>query len=399
MHSVEEARAAVLATGHLVGDEEVSVADAHGRILREDQYAAQDVPPWPTSAMDGFAVRVSDLLRLRIVEESAAGAPRMEHVSIGEAAPISTGAWLPPGADAVVPIEAVALDGDHVLLSATPRSGQFVRERASELVAGERLLRTGDELGAAGVALLAAQGRARVRVARKPRVAILSMGRELRPLGEALAAGQLYDANGPALAALCHEAGAVVTMLPLVGDDQSALAATLAAVNADLVLTSGGASVGKHDHLRGAIARARGDVLLWRVAMKPGKPMVLAKLGDRPLVGLPGNPVSAMVSFLLFVRPLLRRMLGAEPAFDAANVHATLVAPLTVAGDRRTFLRARISPVGAELRADLAARQGSAALISMQGANGLVEVPAGDHHYDSGAVLPAWLFAPLAVRS
>ena len=319
-------------------------------------------------------------------------------IATGEAAPISTGALLPPGADAVVAIEDCVVDGSRVTVGGSVRPLQFVRNKGSDLEAGEVLLHRGVTINAAAIALLAAQGRASVRVACRPRVAVLSMGRELKPPGSALAPGDLYDANGPALAAMCVEAGAEAVLVPIVADDEAALAAALIKLDADLIVTSGGASVGEHDHLRGAIERTGGEILLWRVAMKPGKPLVLARVGQRPLLGLPGNPVSAMVSFALFGRPLVRRCLGCEPADDSVRVAVVLDTPLSTKSDRRTFLRARVRADGATLRAELATRQGSAALVSLRGANALVEVPAGEHDYEAGASVFALMFDTLLSR-
>jgi molybdopterin molybdotransferase len=396
--SVEEARALGLALVAQLGDESLAAEHALDRVLRGPIYASADVPARPTSTMDGYAVRSDDLSSsapLRVVAESAAGRPSARPLAFGEAAGISTGALLPPGADAVVPLEEAARVGDEIISRMAVEAGEFVRAVGSELRRGELVVARGRTLDPPALALIAGQGIGSVRVARRPEVAILSTGAELRPIGAELAAGEIHDANGPALAALVRQCGGVVRAVSVVGDSREALQAALASCTADLILLSGGVSVGAHDHVRAAVEAQGGEVVLWRVAMKPGKPLLLARLGATPVVGLPGNPVSAQVGFLLFVRPMLRRMLGAEPTFDLPAVAVLLDAPLALKTDRPTYLRAHAYADGVTLKASVAAHQGSSQAMSMRDANALVRVEPGEHRFASGTTLPALLIGAL----
>jgi molybdopterin molybdotransferase len=271
--------------------------------------------------------------------------------------------------------------------------GRFVRQIGDELRRGEPLLDEGVVLDAAAIAILASDGRRDVAVSRQPRVNVWSTGAELRVAGEPRAPGEIYDSNGPALAALCAEAGAAIAHRGMLGDDRGETTRALTDVrHAELVLVSGGVSVGEHDHVRPAIEAAGGDVLLWRVAMKPGKPLLLARIGATPVIGLPGNPVSAQVAFRLFVRPLLRAMLGASPADDLVRATVTLAAPLAISTDRPTYLRAHVRPDGDRWVATLSPRQGSAALTSLVSTNALVVVEPGEHTLPAAAKLPALLY-------
>ncbi len=398
--SVIEAQAAALALVARVEEVEVALDEALGRVLREEVRAERDVPEEATSMMDGFAVRAADLRggrALLVVEESAAGRPSRRPLRAGEAAPISTGALLPPDADAVVPVEETARTGPHVLARIGLEAGAFVREPGAELHRGELVLAAGGAIDAAAMALLAAQGRARVRVARAPSVAILSTGAEVRAVGAVRGAGDVYDANGPALAALVTQAGGVPRRGPIVADELAAVVAAISAARAaDLIVLSGAVSAGAHDHARAALEQLGADVVLQRVAMKPGKPLTLARLGTTPIVGLPGNPVSAQVGFRLFVRPMIRALLGARPHDDAIAVEVRLAEPFEIETDRPTYLRATVRARQSMLVATIAARQHSAAAISTRDANAFVIVPPGRHAFAAEALLPALLLGPLA---
>jgi molybdopterin molybdotransferase len=365
-------------------------------VLREALVAARDVPDWPTSMMDGFAVHAGTPARLHIVEASAAGHPSLRTLHRSEAAPISTGALLPPGANAVVRIEDARIEGEVVVTPAIEPS-RFVRAAGSDLRAGEQLLQPGRVLDGASIALLAGEGRGDVQVACSPLVAILATGSELRPPGASLAPGLVYDANGPALEVLVRAAGGVVRSLGIVSDDRAATTAAVrdAAREHSLVLISGGVSVGEHDHVRAAIEDAGGQILLWQVAMKPGKPLMLARIGDTPVVGLPGNPVSAHVGFWLFVRAMIRALMGALPADDLPRVEVALAAPVSLSTDRATYLRARVEARGATLVANVAPRQASSTVMSLLEANALVRFEPGKHELAAGALRPAILYARL----
>ena len=376
MHSIEEARSAALALVVPTRAVNVALDEARGRVLAAALHASADVPAAPTSMMDGYAVHARGPALRRVVEESAAGAPSARTLGLDEAAPISTGALLPAGADAIIPIEDSELLGAQVRLPTT-LPGRFVRLVGSDLSRGERLLAPGTVLDAVAIALVAGQGHARVRVAERPRVAVFSLGEELRGPGDALPLGALYDSNGPALMAACADAGAQPERQPVVPDNLAALTSALRDVRADLVVTSGGASVGTHDHLRAAIEGAGGEVLLWRVAMKPGKPLVLGRLGATPVVGLPGNPVSALVAFYLFVRPMILAMLGRTDV-DLTRVCLPLGSALPRIGDRRELVRARIvRDVHGVERLEPEPRQASSALLGLARADALIDCAPG----------------------
>jgi molybdopterin molybdotransferase len=260
------------------------------------------------------------------------------------------------------------------------------------------LLRPGETLGPAELGVLASCRKAALRVARRPVVAILSTGDELKDVDQALSAGSIPDSNSYALQALVEEAGGVARVSPIVPDDPAELRAALKeAQSADLIVTSGGVSVGEHDHVKSVLGELGAELSFWRVDMKPGKPLAVARLGQgmTPFYGLPGNPVSTMVSFLLFVRPAIRAAMGATRPFDLPRATALLSRPLKVKGERRSYLRAACAFDGdGRLRATLMTPQGSHQLTSMLGANGLVVVEPGSHDWPENASVTVQLFRP-----
>lgn len=384
MLSVDEARAAVLEAVRPLGAEELPLAAAHGRVLAEDVRAAHDVPPFANSAMDGFAVRAGASGRLRIAGESRAGAPAREAVRPGQAIRISTGAALPAGAEAVVPIERVALDGETVVLAAPgPAAGENVRGAGEDLRAGATVLPGGTRLGAAELGVAAGAGRATVRCARRPRVAIVATGDELVPPGAPLGPGQVHDSNALALAALVQDAGGEVALSLRARDDRAATVAALhqALAAGDLVLVSGGVSVGPHDHVRPALEALGVQERFWRVALRPGKPTWFGARGGTLVLGLPGNPVSALVTFVLFARPALHALQGAPPP-PRRSVELAEALPRHPARDEAVRVR-----LGGDGRARATGPQGSHVLSSMLGADGLAMVPRGDGTLPPGAVV------------
>jgi len=294
--------------------EDVEARAAAGRLLAEPAVATIDLPPFPSSAMDGFAVRAADTPgRLRIAGESVAGRPWAGVLAAGEAVAISTGAVVPDGGS-VVPVEATRRSDGAVEVPEVA-DGAHVRPSGGDVRAGSAVLAAGSRLAAAQLAALAASGITRVRCARRPRVAVLATGSELRRPGEALGPGQIYEANTTLLEAQLDSVGAEVRTLVPVADDRAASAAALAdGLEADVLVTTGGVSMGEHDLVRPALAALGVEELFWRVAVRPGKPVSFG-IGDRVLVfGLPGNPVSSLVGFELFVRPaLLALQHAAEP--------------------------------------------------------------------------------------
>ncbi len=313
--SIDEALSLVLARVQPLETEDVPVGQAAGRVLAEAAAATVDLPPFDSSAMDGFAVRVTDTPgRLRVVGQSAAGGPFEERLGPGEAVAISTGAVVPAGADGVVPIEEVQVEDETVTVAAVA-AGAHVRRRGGDAAAGSPIVPAGARLGPAQIGALAAAGAGVVRVARRPRAAVLATGSELRPPGSALAPGQIYEANTPLLAAQLDRAGAVVELLDPVADDAEHTRAALArGLEADLLVTSGGVSVGPHDLVRGLLAELGVEEVFWRVDVRPGRPVAFGVRGRTLVFGLPGNPVSSLVGCELFVRPAVLALQGAtEP--------------------------------------------------------------------------------------
>ena len=398
--SVEEAQRRALAPVRALGAERVPVAAALGRVLAEDVIAPYDVPPHDNSAMDGYAVRTADAVdgaALRVVGEVAAGQVATRALAAGEAYRIMTGAPIPPGADAVIMQEHCDRAGDVVTLRRSVKLRDHVRAAGEDVRAGETVLRRGVTLRAAELGTLASARRAQVAVTRRPIVAILSTGDELRDADQPLDAGAIADTNSYALAALTREAGGEPRVSPIVRDDKAALAAAIDdARRADLIVSTGGVSVGEHDHVKTVLAELGAELTAWRVDMKPGKPVALAVLDGTPYYGLPGNPVSSMVAFLLFVRPAIRAALGCAEPLDLPRATVRLETALTVRGERRQFLRARLRFVDGRLVATPMARQGSGVLTSMLGANGLLVVDAGTHQFDAGADATALVIGPLA---
>lgn len=313
---IATARDAVLAATVQLPSEPVPLGIAHGRTLAEPLTAAADVPPFGNSAMDGFAVR-HDASRgpLAVVGEARAGSPAAVALAPGEAIRISTGAPLPDGADAVVRVEDTAEQDGHVTLATTLVAGQNVRAAGEDLRAGELVLEAGTRLGAAELAVAVGAGAGTVACARRPRVAVLCTGDELREPGAPLGPGEIHNSNAVMLAALAAEEGAELVAVERVADDRAATEAAFAAAldTADLVIASGGVSVGPHDHVKPALTALGVQERFWRVSLQPGKPTWFGTRGAQLVLGLPGNPVSSYVTFLLFARPALRALQGAAP--------------------------------------------------------------------------------------
>jgi molybdopterin molybdotransferase len=377
---IDEARALVLAAVSPLEAEELAVADALGRVLAEDVVAAHDVPSFANSAMDGFAVRAGAAgRRLRIVGESRAGAPAAVGVGDGEAVRISTGAALPDGADAILPAEAAEDGGDTVSPLEDVAAGNHVRGPGEDLRAGATVLRAGTTLGPAELGLAVEAGRATVRCTRLPRVAVLATGDELVAPGEPLGHGQLHNSNAVTLGALARRAGAVLTHTDAVPDDAAATRAAIgrALDGTDVLLLTGGVSVGPHDHVKPALIDLGVEEVFWRVALRPGKPLWFGTRGSQLVFGLPGNPVSAVVTFLLFARPALALMQGRDG--PPPRGRAVLGEAVARQRSREDCVRVRLI----DGRALPTGPQGSHQLSSMLGAEALAIVPRGE------GVLPA----------
>lgn len=375
--SIAEARERVLAEARPLPAEDVQLELALGRVLAEEARSSEDLPPFDSSAMDGFAVVAGAAAELPIVGESRAGHPSDRALAPGEAMRISTGAALPDGADAVVPIERVEVLDGRVRVPET-RGGANLRRSGEDVRAGERVISAGTELGPPELAVLAALGLPLVRGGGVPSVAVLVTGDELVAPGEPLRPGQIRNSNGYAIAAQASRAGARVIGPEIVRDDRGAteraLDAALAA--ADVVCVSGGVSVGPHDHVKPALAALGVEERFWGVRLKPGKPTWFGVRDEKLVFGLPGNPVSAMVTFHLFARPALRRLAGANPADTRAR--AILDAPIERSPQRDQVIRCRLEPRDDGWHVEPTKAQGSHVLSSMLDAAAFALVDAGE---------------------
>jgi len=382
---IDEALEHVLSRVHPVAAETVPITAAAGRVLAEEARATVDLPPFASSAMDGYAVRAADTPgRLPVGGQSAAGSPLGRAQSAGEAVLISTGAVVPDGADAVVPVEDTERDGDVVRVGVVS-AGAHVRPRGGDALSGEPIGAPGQLLGPTQVGALAAVGLASVACARRPRVAVLATGSELRAPGETLAPGEIYESNTALIAAQVRSAGGEPIVLDAVADDAGATRDALGrGLESDVLITSGGVSVGPHDLVRSALQELGAVEVFWRVAVKPGKPIAFATRGTTLVFGLPGNPVSSLVGFELFVRPALLALQGAsrpQPAFLPGRAAVDL--PRNDARDELVRARARVEPEGVVL--EPVTGQDSHMIARAFPADALVLVPRGDGAVPAGA--------------
>jgi len=394
MLSVEEALERVLGAFHPLEPERVPILEALGRVLAGDVYAGVDVPPHANSSMDGYAVLAADTAgagrrapsRLRVIGELAAGYVTGTAVAPGTAIRIMTGAPIPPGADAVVRVEDTAAEGEWVEVFAQVPVGQYVRPAGEDVRRGELVLRRGTIVRPQEVGMLATLGQGQVPVTRRPRVAILATGDEVVEIDAPLAPGKIRNANSYSNAAQVVKHGGTPVMLGIARDRVEELTQKISAGLAqgvDLFLTSGGVSVGDFDLVKDVLA-AEGEINFWRVRMKPGKPLAFGRIGGVPVLGLPGNPVSVMVSFEMFVRPAILKMLGVT-GWERPTVEATLMDGVKHKDERRHYLRVRVEAHEGEHRAYLTGGQGSGILSSMVKANGLAIIPEDWTHAEAGA--------------
>ena len=384
--TIDAALALVLERVKPLPDEDVAVGDALGRVLAVDAIARVDLPPFRSSAMDGYAVRAADTPgRLAIAGQSAAGRPAGVALEPGQAIAISTGAVVPDDSDAVVPVERTRRDGDRVEVDRVER-GENVRPRGGDTASGATVVAAGTTCGPAQLGALAAVGLATVRCALRPRVAVLATGSELRRPGEPLGPGQIYESNTVMLAGQLRRAGAEADVHGIVTDDAEATRAALErGLEADVLITSGGVSVGEHDLVRGLLADLGAVEVFWRVAVKPGKPIAFSTRGPTLVFGLPGNPISSFVGFELFVRPALAALQGssdARPAFLPGTM--AVAQPRNTARDE--LVRARVDDGLAQpIRG-----QESHMIARAAHANALVLVPRGEGELAAGAAV-SWL--------
>jgi molybdopterin molybdotransferase len=385
MLEFEAALERILAAVPALTQENIALSRAAGRVLAEEVRSPIDLPVFNNSAMDGYAVRAADVvcarphspMRLRLAGKVAAGEACRVEVIAGTCVRLFTGSLLPRGANAVVMQEETRVESgatDEVLILSPVEPGENVRARGEDVRRAAALAEVGEVLTAGRLALLAAAGLTEARVGRQPVVGLLATGSELQEAGQRLAPGQIYESNRLALAALSQQAGAIPRVFPLIADalDSTSRALADAFDQCDAVVTSGGVSVGEMDFVRRAFAQVGGELEFWKVAMKPGRPFAFGHYQGKLLFGLPGNPVSALITFLLLVRPALLRWQGAT-RLSLPSHPGVLAEPLVNAGARRHFMRVRVDPAGKVWSAGL---QASHVLSSVAAANGLVDVSA-----------------------
>jgi molybdopterin molybdotransferase len=391
--SVTEAHRRILTGLPVMDPEEVVIDNAVGRFLVEPACARRTLPPWDNSAMDGFAVRAAELpATLPVSGTVVAGDDPGANVDSGSVVRIMTGAPMPAGADAVVMREEVDDHGDSATFAKRATLGQHIRGAGNDCARGDEVVGAGLPLGPGEIGMLAAQGYARIAVARRPRVAILSTGDELVPVTVEPGPGQIVNSSAYALAVQVREAGGEPVDLGIAVDDREATVAKLReGLTADVLVTAGGVSVGDYDFVKEAFAEVGVDVDFWRVAMKPGKPLVFghSQVGN-PVFGLPGNPVSSMVGFELFVRPVIRAMQGAR-VVERPRVDVVLQVGYDKRPGRAHYVRATVRRNGDVLEATPHCKQGSGTLSSMVGVDALVIVDRESGDVAAGSRHPALL--------
>jgi molybdopterin molybdotransferase len=388
--SVAEAQRLVLERAKPLEAERVPIERATARVLAQSAAAVVNLPPFASSAMDGYALRSADTASapvvLPVVERIAAGSPASRSLAVGEAMGIATGGVVPEGADAVVPIEVVEENEEGLSVASPVTAGANVRDPGGDVRAGETVLEPGVALGPGQVGALAAAGVSEVQCTKRPRVGILVTGSELRQPGEALEPGQIYESNGLLLATALGLAGAVPAQLGVVADDEAEHRRTMerALLGFDMLITTGGASVGPHDLVRKVQAELRVEELFWGVAMKPGKPVAFGVRRDHLVFNLPGNPVSVLATFELLVRPAINALLGLPDPLPAFR-NGTLAAAVRRNADRDELVRAtRRRDDGAEVLEPLSGQE-SHMIVRAGRANALVWVEAGEGELAAGS--------------
>jgi len=389
MITVDKALGIVLEKINVLDTESVAIDDANGRILAEKIRADIDLPPFDRARMDGYALRACDAVstptRLRVIGEIAAGAQFEREVGPGEAVKIFTGAPLPNGTDSVQKVEVTRANGQTVEILEPVAPGQFVTPRASEVVAGQMVALPGTEIGPAELAVLASFGCASVRVGNRPRVAVLSTGSELVAVSAKPTAAQIRNSNSYTIAAYAQRAGAIVDLMDTVQDTSEATSAALleASRNRDLVITSGGVSMGDYDLVKAALKEIGAEIFFDKVIIRPGKPIVFAKRGGTFFFGLPGNPVSTSVTFNVFVRPAIRRMQG-DSLPESRRVRAVLSTSIKDSSSRRSYLPGRLFIEEGRAMVESLKWGGSSDFVAFMKANSLIIVREEIHEITEG---------------
>jgi molybdopterin molybdotransferase len=384
--TVEEALEQILTHARPLSTETVALVDANGRVLREAALSRVDLPPFPSSAMDGFAVRAADTPgELPVAFRVAAGSPPPGPLRAGAAAGIATGGTVPEDADAVVPIELVDDRGESVSVPSVVEPGQHVRLRGGDVGVGDVVVDVGTRLASQQIGALGAAGVSELRCSVRPRVAVLATGSELRPPGARLGAGQIYESNRAMIAAALASTGAIVEVLPVVKDDADAHREALEhGLDSDVLVTSGGVSMGPHDLVRRVAADLGVREVFWGVAVKPGKPLAFGVRGETLVFGLPGNPVSSLVGALVFVRPALLALQGAR-APVADYLPGRLAGDLRRNPQRDEFVRARrVTTADGELLEAIGGQE-SHMIVRAAAADALVLVPRGTGELRAGS--------------
>jgi molybdopterin molybdotransferase len=383
MITVEEALDKILSHIQPLGFEKVSILEALGRVIAEDIYAPRDIPPLDNSGMDGYAVRYEDVkqatsnhpIRLEVIEDLPAGFVSSKTVVKGQAIRIMTGAPIPKGADAVVPVEDTKkVDGSVLVLKSIPL-GEHIRKAGEDVKKGEGVISAGDLIRPAEIGMLASIGRSFVKVYQRPLVSILCTGEELVDVDEGLGEGKIVSSNSYTLTAQVRDCGAIPIQLGIAKDQKEEIKEKLRqGTRADVIISSAGVSIGDYDFVRDALNDLGMEMVFWKVAMKPGKPLAFGTINKKPVFGLPGNPASSMVSFEQFVRPSLLKMMGHRQIFRPI-VEAVLKEDIRKEPGRRHFIRAFVSFEKDHYFVTMTGSQGSGILRSMVRANCLIVIP------------------------
>ena len=396
MITVDQALAIIATHVRPLGKETCSLGEAHNRFLAEDVVADMDLPPFDRARMDGYALRAEDVqavpARLNLVGEIAAGATYRGHLQQGEAVKIFTGAPIPAGANAVQKVEVTESESATVTILEAVKAGQFITPLASEMSKGETVARAGRKIGAAEMAVLASFGYAQVQVYRRPRVGVISTGSELVDVSVKPTAAQIRNSNSYSVASYVESAGALVDNLGTVIDSRDATREALANAftGRDVVITSGGVSMGDYDLVKAALLDLGGEIIFDKVSIRPGKPTVFARCGKAWFFGLPGNPVSTSVTFTVFARMALRRMMG-EAKASQELIRAELAASLTDSSSRRSYLPARLSIADGRARVEPLKWVGSSDLVAFMKANALIIAGEEVHELPAGSLVDVLL--------
>lgn len=395
MLDIGEAQHKILEEIPVLGSERIHILEALGRVLAENVEAVRDVPLADNSAMDGYCCKASDVkgassdrpVCLKIVGESPAGRPFSGQVGPGEAVQVMTGGLIPQGADTVIMVEYTDRKGDELICLKDPGEAAHIRRRGEDVKAGEIVLSKGDIIRAPEVGMLATLGHAYIHVYQRPIVAILSTGDELVDLDEPFHPGKVVCSNSYSLAAQVTECGAVPLSLGIAADDHPSQRSRISdGLRADVLITSGGVSVGHYDLVKDTLSQLGMQLKFWKVNMKPGKPLVFGTIANKPVFGLPGNPTSAMISFEQFVRPALRKMMGHKNLWRPL-IDAVLEEDVHIFSDRLHFVRCKLHEQEGTILAKPTGTQSSGALRSMILADGLMILPPGRHPFKAGTTV------------